>query len=200
MIYEKCDELLSFSDGLLCSYNRLIGSHCALQSFGDARGERLDFYRLFRLCERGEAPKRCRRALALLGSMEKGQLLDEVLRLIETGTCNKHGMELLECMGYVREGRICVPVYGAAGNAAAERLEAVVENSLGEEIAKTLKELAATLRITCVAHGVAGKEIANELYHILFGCINEELVRMGIVASPPDTANEGRYLKCIELF
>lgn len=33
VIYEKCEELQSFSDGFLCSYNRFVNAKCSLQSF-----------------------------------------------------------------------------------------------------------------------------------------------------------------------
>ena len=56
------------------------------------------------------------------------------------------------------------------------------------------------LNITAVSHGVPFNEIANELYHILFGSVNEELMVRGIVSSPLLRQGEGRYLKCIEIY
>lgn len=56
------------------------------------------------------------------------------------------------------------------------------------------------LNITAVSHGVPFAEIANELYHILFGSVNEELTVRGIVPSPLFRQGEGRYLKCIEIY
>ena len=47
IIYEKCDSLQKFSDQILCSYNRFANQRCSLQSFGDAQGNRFDFYRFF---------------------------------------------------------------------------------------------------------------------------------------------------------
>lgn len=58
IIYEKCSELQALSNGLLCSYNRLKNDKCSLQSFGDANGERFDFYRFFRLAERKDIPSK----------------------------------------------------------------------------------------------------------------------------------------------
>jgi len=34
----------------------------------------------------------------------------------------------------------------------------------------------------------------------VFGMINEEMVRRGFVTTPPNVDEEGRYLKCIELY
>lgn len=44
-VYEDAPELNHFSNRLLCSCNRLSDGRRSLQSFGDADGERLDFYR-----------------------------------------------------------------------------------------------------------------------------------------------------------
>ena len=67
-----------------------------------------------------------------------------------------------------------------------------------EEAARTLREVQGRLEITAARHGVPAGETANELYHILFGGINEELVRRGLTAAPPDRPGEGRYLQCIK--
>lgn len=78
------------------------------------------------------------------------------------------------------------------------RLAALVEEALYEEAARTLREVQGRLEITAARHGVPAGETANELYHILFGGINEELVRRGLTAAPPDRPGEGRYLQCIK--
>lgn len=51
VIYEACPALQKFSDGMLCSYNRLTDGETSLESFGDADGDRFDLYRCFRLRE-----------------------------------------------------------------------------------------------------------------------------------------------------
>ena len=51
-----------------------------------------------------------------------------------------------------------------------------------------------------MANGVPVDEIANECWHILFGCINEKLIVDGFVACPDFYPDEGRYLKCIEFY
>ena len=51
----------------------------------------------------------------------------------------------------------------------------------------------------CAVHGVAAGEIANEMYHIAFGMLNERLIESGFVEKPREYPGEGRYLKSIEL-
>lgn len=202
VIYEDCPELEGFSNGLLCSYNRLTDGRTSLQSFGDAAGERFDFYRCFRLRERGPLEGRFALAGALLDRLPEGRerqcLLDGARALLQGGGCPKECLDLLELFGYTENGRICVPVFSRADEPVIARLAALVEEALYEEAARTLREVQGRLEITAARHGVPAGETANELYHILFGGINEELVRRGLTAAPPDRPGEGRYLQCIK--
>lgn len=203
VIYEKCEELQTLSDGLLCSYNRFVNAKCSLQSFGDAQGNRYDFYRFFRLMEQGLLPDKFKDAEALVldfGGANKDSLLDEVVSLVRTGRCDPTAMDLLELFGYVQDGAICVPVYTPEHKKSIAEIESIVEKCLGNAMAETLIELAGSLNITAVKHGVNRREIANELYHIVFGSINEEFVAREVVATPPNIPGEGRYLKCIEMY
>ena len=202
VIYEKCEELQSFSDGLLCSYNRFVNAKCSLQSFGDAQGNRFDFYRFFRLMEQGTLTGKFKDAAELvadLGGANKDFLLSEVVSLTETGHCDPATMDLLELFGYAQNGAICVPVYTLKHKKYFAEIEGIVEKCLGNAMADTLLELAESIDITAVKHGVNRMEIANELYHIVFGSINEELVTRGIVDVPQYIPGEGRYFKSIEI-
>lgn len=204
VIYEKCDELQTLSDGLLCSYNRLVNDQCSLQSFGDANGDRFDFYRFFRLMERENIPAKFKDAEAIMhenyGGANKDALLSEVLSLVQTGRCAPAAMNLLERFGYMQNGNICVPIYTPEHQKYIMEIEGILEKCLGETMSRTLNDLATSIDITAVKHGVNRLEIANELYHILFGLVNEELVLRGTVATPQHIPGEGRYFKCIEIY
>ena len=204
VIYENCEELQSLSDGLLCSYNRFVNEKCALQSFGDARGNRFDFYRFFRLIEQGDVPNQFKSAETCIKAcgerLNKDRILDEVVSLAQTGSCIPALMELLELFGYAENGVFCVPVYLPEHRTIIRKVERIIESHMGEAMYELLAELAEKIRITAVRHNVNRMEIANELYHIVFGFINEELVARGLVAAPNDIPGEGRYLKCVELY
>lgn len=204
VIYEKCDELQTFSDRLLCSYNRLINDKCSLQSFGDANGDRFDFYRFFRLMERNDIPAKFQDAKAMLqenyGGANKDALLSDAVSLIHTGVCATSAMRLLEQFGYMQNGNVCVPVYTSEHQKHIAEIEGIVERYLGDAMLKTLIDLSNSIEITAVKHGVNRLEIANELYHIVFGLVNEELVLREIVATPQQIPGEGRYFKCIEVY
>lgn len=202
VIYEKCEELQTLSDGLLCSYNRFVNAKCSLQSFGDAQGNRFDFYRFFRLMEHGTLPDKFKDSEPLvvgLGGVNKDSLLDEVVSMVQTGRCDPAVMTLLELFGYAQDGAICVPVYTPEHKKYIAEIESVVEKCIGNAMSDTLIELTGSIDITAVRHGVNRMEIANELYHIVFGSINEELAARGIVAAPKYIPGEGRYYKSIEI-
>ncbi len=204
VIYEDCPELKQFSDGLLCSYNRLTDGEIALESFGDADGNRFDLYRCFRLREGENLPERFKQAGELLDKLPKGkerQLLLAATRLLLQGNeCQPECLAILELFGYAENGRICVPVFYQTDEPIIKRLSALIKENLYDEIVHTLREAQSHLAITAIRHGVPFGEIANELYHILFGGINEELVKRGLTAAPPHKPGEGRFLQCIEWY
>jgi hypothetical protein len=55
------------------------------------------------------------------------------------------------------------------------------------------------LKLTSVKHNVDIKEIANELWHQVFGATNEYLVREGFVSTPDSINGQGRYLKSLTI-
>ena len=201
VIYEKCEELDALSNGILCSYNRFTDGECSLESFGDAMGNRHDFYRFFRLLESGELPEIFVTGEVLLrtfGEADKGAILAQVKKLIRKGDCVPDAMTLLSHFGYVKDRKLCIPVYTEKHTSTITHIAELVEDWMGEAIVSELTALSQTLDITAVRHGVLPGEIANELYHLLFGSINEELVTRGLVEEPPYIPGEGRYLRCIQ--
>lgn len=202
VIYEICSELDGFSRKLLCSYNRFANETCSLQSFGDSDGDRFDFYRFFRLLEQGKLSPAYQTAehLWTQEQFQKSAFLSETAALVHTGHCAPGAMSLLEVFGYLKNGEICVPVYTPQHQDTIAEIENIVEQALGTAVAQTLFELSDTLPITSVVHGVRWTEIANELYHILFGTINQQLVDRKLVSEPQFFLGQGRYRKCIELY
>ncbi len=200
VIYEKCRELEMFSDQLLCSYNRLVNSRGSLQSFGDAAGDRFDFYRFMRWMDLKKVPNEYKNIEELLQKYDKNVIIDEVISFIKTGVCKQEIVFLLETFHYTYKGKICVPVFEKRHHCIIEEIASVVIENIAAEIEELLNNISSTLKITAVRHGVCAKEIANELYHIVFGEINEQLVKRGLVKEPDFIQREGRYLKCIELY
>lgn len=199
VIYEKGRNISAFSDGLLCSYNRIMDEHCALESFGDAAGDRLDCYRYFRLREQGKLSEEYREIHEVMKNFGKEELLLTIKNMTLGKIINQQAVKALELFGYLSDGELCVPVYKQDCDEIVYQLERILEDSLMDEIVEVLYGVG-NLRITSTMHGVSIKEIANECWHILFGSMNEKLVQSGFVAAPPYKINEGRYLQAIELF
>ncbi len=202
VIYEKCEELYAFSNRLLCSYNRFCNHQCSLQTFGDSLGNRFDFYRFFRLMEQNKLPEAYKSAFKLVcnSSLNKETILQETAAWLNHKQCSKPVMQLLKCFGYARNGKPAVPVFRPEDQHTIAQIEKIIEDVLGKAVIDVLNDLCAALPITAVHHGVHTLEIANEIYHLVFGYFNEALIQKGIVISPSFIPNEGRYLRCIELY
>lgn len=186
--YERCKELDILSRRLLCSWNRAIGETCVLQSFGDADGDRFDAYRWYRLREKGRAK----------GEFpDREHLTREARRLAETGICDRESMLALSAFGYVENKCLSVPVYRTKDASTMDAIAEIVCDCLACEIAAIL--MRGVPDITPMKHGVSAKETANELYHLLFGRLNEVLVSRRMVAEPKARPGEGRYLQSIML-
>lgn len=196
--YEKCEELDGFSRKLLCSYNRYTDGVRALQSFGDADGNRMDAFRFAAQTRLGKVPAHLKHLEALWAGTDKTGLLDAVQRFAETDGCDPKHQNLLTAFGYIRDGALAVPVYRKKDGPILDALESLTEACIFEEMKAALSAEGFS-DLICKKHGVAAGEIANELYHVVFGQINEKLVEAGFVAAPPYLEGEGRYLQSIEL-
>lgn len=203
-IYEKCPGLDSFSNHLLCSYNRFSDGSRTLQSFGDANGNRIDFYRFYRQKMLGAVPPELKYIEKMWDAFatdnDKVHILNALQAFDQTGSCDENCMRLFEAFGYIVDGKYAVPVFRKSANSVVEELTKIVVACVGMDIRKLLNDSPIMSQLYCCQHGVSKKEAANEVYHILFGMLNEELVSRGIVKSPNHVDGEGRYLKSIELY
>lgn len=196
--YERSPALDDLSNKLLCSYNRFSDGTRSLQSFGDADGDRVDFFRFSRQKQLEKIPAALKWIEFLWTSKE--EILAQAQSLVETGTCEENCYQLFEAFGYLRDGQVSVPVYREEHLLIISRLEQFAEACLGDEMASTLNDIKVTAGLVCSQHGVAAGEIANELYHVVFGQLNEALAAAGLVAMPPKFPGQGRYFKSIELY
>ncbi len=51
--------------------------------------------------------------------------------------------------------------------------------------------------MTPIRHGVDATELANPLWHHLFGFMSEYLIEREVIAAPETIPGEGRYLKAL---
>jgi len=194
ILYEDTGALNEYSDMLLCSYNRLTIDGKGFVSFGDSNGSRKDLYRYRRQNE-----------LNLLSEQERAYIRHPTEELIENFKRAADGfpvdpayMAVYEYFDYCRNGRVIVPVYDARSYDAADQLYAFVLEIVKEPITNALDAIRNESRLSAIAHEVKVKDIANEIYHLIFGEVNERLVESGLVVKPPYVQGEGRYFKSFE--
>ena len=200
IVYERTPALEQFSRKLICSYNRLSDGERALQSFGDADGNRRDFYR-FRMMralnrETGAPDDVLRVWDSIAERRFVKTMLDAAQCMADFGDCDARCNRLLEYFGYVQNGRIVVPVYRKADSVRVDRLAVLADECIFDEMRAAISDKA---NLICSAHGVNPREIANEIYHIAFGTLNECLIARGFAASPKPRVGEGRYLRSIQV-
>lgn len=201
--FEKSDEMDVFSEQLLCSCNNRRSKTMTFMSFGDGNGDRHDFYRYFRNVVK---------KLALINPInqayidhiedDQNQLLEDcesvIRQLMKSEAVNKDHLafKILKQFEYIDENqKICVPIFRAEEQPIIDKLYEEIMKRLETALFKVFDEL--ELIITATKHGVAGTEISNELWHQLFGNVNELLVKRGIFETPKNKKGEGRYLKAL---
>jgi hypothetical protein len=198
ILYEKSPALDVFSDRLLCSFNRCVQEDCALESFGDADGNRLDCFRYFRLKEQGKLTPAFDSIHEAMKGLSAADLTRAARSLASGQEADIRAVRALEAFGYVRNGKPCVPVFRPEHDVIFYAIEELLEKILLKPIADVFEGIR-DLRITPSLHRVPLKETANECGHILFGSVNEALVNKGFVVPPETRPGEGRYLQCIAL-
>lgn len=194
ILYEQAERLDNYSKKLLCSYNRLISNDSGFVSFGDSDGVRKDFYRYFRLNELNELKEEEMNYIRY----EPEDLVEKFDHLLSGTEVEEEYLQIFEYFNYIRDGEICVPVYDKYVDAVIDELYDCILDMIEEPLVKALRKIEQRKDLLSISHGVSVKDISNEIYHIIFGEINELLVKNNIVAKPEYIAGEGRYLKSFE--
>lgn len=194
VLYQQSELLESYSNRLLCSYNRLIQNGSGFVSFGDSDGDRKDFYRYFRLKELGRLSEEEEAYV----DYEPDELVQEFLHLLEGEVPEEAYLRVFEYFGYIENDQPCIPVYDKSVNSIVEELYHFVLELIREPLTEALSKIENRADLLSVAHGVPVKDIANEIYHLIFGEVNELLVKESLVAKPEYHEGEGRYFKSFE--
>ena len=195
VLYEDIKELSAYSEKLLCSYNRYTKNGKGFVSFGDSDGIRKDFYRYSRLKELNVLPAEQRMYFEF--SIE--DLVENFEMILAGKTVPKEYLEIYNFFGYCDGEKISVPVYDARAFKIAEELYNFVLQIIEKKLTESLTVLSSETRLCAIRHGVQTKDVANEIYHLIFGEVNELLVQNGVVAKPEYLHGEGRFFKAFEI-
>lgn len=217
--YEDSPFIEDHSNKLLCSSNNFYTNHYVFNSFGDSAGFRKDVYRFLSLIQKNlkfATPfdlvnqsyidliqEQNEQMLTLCGDLilkvstshvtydalsEKEKILANWLIDLDYLKLSNHR---LIC---------CIPVFNGTDQLIVQKISTLILSTIIEDVKNfftTFEEDATSL--SCIKHEVDIKEIANELWHQIFGFTNEYLVEIGFVEQPPHIEGEGRYLKSFRI-
>lgn len=177
--FEDHESVLGISDRLLCSCNHMKTATMSFISFGDSNGRRMDFYRQLRD-----------------GAYEAilAQAEDNIRNYLKTGQwLDNQSRQYLEDFGYVKDGHLAVPVFKDQDK---EGVMVLTQSLIGEDLKSILKAFK-DMPLKALDHGVPIDDIANELYHQIFGQINEYLMADGFYEEAEHIEGEGRYHRAL---
>jgi len=216
--YEQNETVSSFSEKLLCSRNCTGTADIDFVSFGDCDGDRQDMFRFMKqvALKLGSVTANQELNLSYIHILEHN---NNHLIQVCAGIVNKvlhsgnsvssfseeeiDAVKLLRDLKYVKiddSGRvtIAVPLFDTDDERAIGKISSYLTELIQSEVVTGFSNLKGKLQnLSAVVHGVDEKEIANELWHQVFGYINEHLVRDGLFATPETRTGEGRYFQAI---
>lgn len=200
----KCNK---FNAHLFCSFNNAKYMNSSLTSFGNASGERLDYFRYFKLREKNNIYGKFIKIHRLFQNETNTDIvknsLSNILNLLDGKQLsdNKY-LDVLRITNYVdNNNNVIVPIFDNC-IVKINKLFEEVKKELGPIITDTLNEFKIQIlasNITCLKHNVPIEQLCNELWHTFFGLLNKYLIKEKIVASPQQFFKQGKYLKCIYL-
>lgn len=194
VMYEDVSSLNEYSDLLLCSYNRLTINGKGFVSFGDSNGNRKDFYRYMRRKELNQLSE----DESVYVNCSTEELIENFDRLADGNNIDSQYIEIYEHFGYCQNGDIVVPIYDSRSYDVANELYEFMLSITKDKMTAALGLMQEEKRLLSVAHKVRVKDVANEIYHLIFGEVNEFLVASGLILEPPFLQGEGRYFKSFE--
>lgn len=205
--YQNSHKCNKFNANLYCSFNNAKYNNNSLTSFGNANGDRLDYFRYFKLREKNTIYGKfsvLHKNFANLSSLDIIKIsFNVIVNLINNIPIedNKY-LKMLKYTNYIdKNNKIIVPIFDDYINKTTLLFNEVKEK-LGcyfTNILNSFKEDILKSNITCVKHNIPIDQLCNELWHIFFGLLNQFLIKEKIVASPQHFFRQGKYLKCIYL-
>lgn len=216
--FEDCAQVDAFSDHILCSCNRYTANGVSFISFGDAAGHRNDLYRFNR-----QVSSQLNRVEARQSTLNSYRVLLDgfhdtvgikcsaiIQKIIEQGNhpVTLRAEELpygdyLTSFHYLsnqdKQYQVSVPIFYPQDQEIIQSIHDDLMKIILPKLEVHFGSPSASLEITAIRHGVELKEILNEMWHQIFGNINEALVKSGVIKQPDYFEGEGRYLKAIYL-
>ncbi|MDP2807878.1 MAG: hypothetical protein Q8O74_07065, partial [bacterium] len=217
--FEESEKVNKYSSGLLCSSNNFRSGGFNFNSFGDANGTRKDMYRFFRSVQKnfekatpfdrlnlsysrlldranGDVAKKCGELILSVASQRTN--IDNLEEYDRDLINFLKEMEYLDIDKSDGDVKLNIPVFQKTDRAVINEISDLVLNRIHPQVRTLLENFETQVPgLTALKHKVDPKEIANELWHQIFGRTNEYLVQTGSVAMPKNIHGEGRYLRSL---
>lgn len=215
--YEDNKNVEAHSNNLLCSSNNFRTNRFNFNSFGDSNGNRKDMYRVFRITQQSLENATNYESLNLsyikildVKNREISEQCGElILKIHDTNVIyeeltdtEKYLATFLIELNYLKIDeksnflRLEVPIIKESDIAIIDELSLIILDDIFDVVKDLFSSFeVGTSDLTAIKHEVNIKEIANELWHQIFGLTNEYLGTVGFVESPNHIVGEGRYLK-----
>ncbi|MBS4538851.1 hypothetical protein GOQ27_10270 [Clostridium sp. D2Q-11] len=216
--FEESEKVFNFSDNLLCSSNNYKVKNIRFNSFGDGNGNRKDLYRFFRqvYANLKSVTGNERLNLSYIKLLEQQnqvlaedcsilikRLLNEDVHVNELSEIEKKRFYFLKELGYLKEDNkseiyFNVPVFYNNDINILKEISKYILFIIEDEVYSIFKELNNDFKdLSAIKHEVDIKEVANELWHQVFGNINEYLVGRGFFEKPNYIDGQGRFFQSI---
>jgi len=216
--FEKCLKVDEFSENILCSCNNYRTKNLSFVSFGDAAGDRNDFYRfnrkvssqINRVNAREETKadyinilEKTNKDIAIKCSQIVRTIIDNNNEYMKFDEEEMLYVNFLKSFQYLESEnnhyKISVPIFYPDDNPIINEIHDLLIKIILPVIKENFSRAKEKLDISAVKHNVDIREVLNEMWHQVFGNINEQLVKQEMIKTPDYFKGEGRYLKAIYL-
>lgn len=217
--YEDNSIVDIYSYKLLCSSNNYRAGDFIFNSFGDSNGARKDIYRFFRLVQKNIENASPFHNLNLsyikvIDDMNKeiikrcGKLIYDVynnsINYDELAKQDENLLHFLNEVNYItindesKSISVNIPIFKSNDKVIINEISDIILSNIFPIVEDTFENFERNAPdLTGVIHKVDIKEIANELWHQIFGSANEYLVKKSFVHKPEDLNGQGRYLRSL---
>lgn len=219
MAYEDSSIVEKYSDKLLCSSNNYRAGDFIFNSFGDSNGARKDIYRFFRLVQKNieNVSPFYNLNLSYIKVIEdinrdiakrSGELIYDVynnsINYDELTNKDKNLLHFLNEVNYInindedKSISTNIPIFQSNDKCIINEISDIVLSNIFPIVKEIFENFETNIPdLTGVIHKIGIKEIANELWHQIFGSTNEYLAKESFVHKPEDLNGQGRYLRSL---
>lgn len=218
--YEESEKVQEYSDKLFCCSNNTRSENIRFSSFGDDEGLRMKGMRgvlisaqrnLLHSSKYEEVGLAYNALIQTFNNSLVKRLGELLLKMVNEDTCYKQYsdedklmIDMLKAMEYIKfqnessKINVIIPVFEQEDKVIFDEVAHMVLSHISVDVENSFKHIVKTLpQLTSVKHGVSIEDMSNEIWHQIFGGINEYLMESGFIAKPPYREGEGHYLKTL---